>query len=138
MRTNTYAAHHQRNRWHENSLESADENIAGKFNWSLIGKFGPYGARYKGWTIASVVLMLLYTVFNLANPYLIGMAIDQFISHNDLKGLAVVGIVLIVVHVLMWQAQYWQVWTMTWAGQQILYNLTSDMFNALQKLSLSF
>ena len=93
---------------------------------------------YKGWTLASVALMLLYTVLNLANPFLIGVAIDQFIGHNDLRGLAITGIVLIIVNVLMWQAQYWQVWSMSWAGQQILYNLSSDMFTHLQSLSLSF
>jgi len=138
MKMNSYAAHRLRNRWHENSLESADENESGKFDWYITRKFAPYIARYKGWTLASVALMLLYTAFNLANPYLIGVAIDQFISHNDLRGLAIIGVVLIVVNVLMWQAQYWQVWTMSWAGQQILYHLSSDMFTHLQRLSLSF
>src|SRR5437763_15388231 len=38
----------------------------------------------------------------------------------------------------MWQAQYWQVWTMSSAGQQILYHLSSDMFAHLQRLSLRF
>jgi ABC-type multidrug transport system fused ATPase/permease subunit len=128
----------QRKRWRENSLEMADEDISGKFNWSTIRKFFPYAARYKGWTLASILLMLLYTALNLANPFLIGLAIDQFITHNDLTGLALLSIVLIVVNVLMWQAQYWQVWTMSWAGQQILYHLSSDMFAHLQRLSLSF
>ena len=133
-----FSERRQRSRWRENSLESADENISGKFNWHLVQDFGPYVARYKGWTISSIVLMLLYTVFSLANPFLIGLAIDQFIGHNDLRGLAVIGVVLIVVNVLMWQAQYWQVWTMSWAGQQILYHLSSDMFTQLQRLSLGF
>lgn len=138
LRLNTYAADRRKNRWRENSLENSDENVTGKFEWNLAGKFGPYVARYKGWTIASILLMLLYTIFSLANPYLIGLAIDQFIEHNDVHGLAVIGIILIVVNVLMWQAQYWQVWTMSWAGQQILYHLSSDMFTHLQRLSLGF
>ncbi|OLB60532.1 MAG: hypothetical protein AUH94_07460 [Ktedonobacter sp. 13_2_20CM_2_54_8] len=119
-------------------MEGADENVSKKFDWYVIKKFGPYVGRYKGWTLVSVALMLLYTVLNLANPFLIGVAIDQFIGHNDLRGLAITGIVLIIVNVLMWQAQYWQVWSMSWAGQQILYNLSSDMFTHLQSLSLSF
>jgi ATP-binding cassette, subfamily B, multidrug efflux pump len=136
MKIKAYAArsHH----WRENSLESADENVTRKFDWYIIRKFGPYIARYKGWTLASVALMLLYTLFNLANPYLIGVAIDQFISHKDLRGLAIISAILIVVNALMWQAQYWQVWTMSWAGQQILYHFSSDMFTHLQQLSLSF
>ena len=128
----------QRKHWRENSLESSDEMVSKKFDWQLIRKFGPYLARYKGWTFASIGLLLLYILFSLANPYLIGVAIDQFISHGDLKGLAIISVVLIVVNVLMWQAQYWQVWTMSWAGQQILYHLSTDMFTHLQRLSLSF
>src|SRR5581483_2722710 len=104
----------QRKLWRENSLERSDENVSRKFDWQLIRKFGPYLARYKGWTFASIGLMLLYILFSLANPYLIGVAIDQFISHGDLKGLAIISVVLIVINVLMWQAQYWQVWTMSW------------------------
>jgi ABC-type multidrug transport system fused ATPase/permease subunit len=138
MNMSSYAARRQRNRWRENSLETADENITVKFDRDIIRKFLPYLARYKGWTLTSVILMLLYTVFSLANPYLIGVAIDQFISHNDVRGLAIIGVVLIVVNILMWQAQYWQVWTMSWAGQQILYHLSSDMFTHLQRLSLGF
>ncbi len=138
MKQSSYTIHGQRNRWRENSLEGADENVSKKFDWYIIKKFGPYVGRYKGWTLVSVALMLLYTALNLANPFLIGVAIDQFISRNDLRGLAITSVVLIIVNVLMWQAQYWQVWTMSWAGQQILYNLSSDMFTHLQSLSLSF
>ncbi len=138
MKQSSYTIHGRRHRWRENSLEGADENVSKNFDWYIIQKFSPYVAHYKGWTLASVALMLLYTALNLANPFLIGVAIDQSISHNDLRGLAITGIVLIIVNILMWQAQYWQVWTMSWAGQQILYNLSSDMFTHLQRLSLSF
>jgi len=138
VRMSSYTAHRQRNRWRENSLEGADENVTQNFDWQLIGKFGPYLARYRRATLASVGLMLLYTAFSLANPYLIGVAIDQFISRSDLQGLAFIGVLLLVVNIGMWQAQYWQVWTMSWAGQQILFHLSSDMFTHLHKLSLSF
>ena len=134
----SYVTHRQRRSWNENSLEGSDEDINSKFDIKLIRQFSPYLARYKKATLASVILMLLYTVFNLANPYLIGVAIDQFITHNDIRGLSIIGVALLVVNVLMWQSQYWQVWTMSWAGQRILYHLSSDMFTHLQKLSLGF
>ncbi len=119
-------------------LERSDENINAKFDLKLMRQFLPYMARYRGATAASIVLMLLYTAFSLANPYLIGVAIDNFITHNDLKGLAIISIVLLVVNLLMWVTQYGQVWAMSWAGQQILFHLSSDMFTHLQKLALSF
>ena len=138
MKTDSYATYRQSNVWRENSLASADEDESLKFEWKLVAHFGGYLKRYRGATITSVVLMLLYNALNLANPYLVGVAIDSFISHNDLKGLALISAGLLAVNVTMWQAQYWQVWTMSWAGQQVLYHLSSDMFAHLQKLSLSF
>lgn len=134
LRTNTL----QRNRWRENSLEMADEDLEGSFNWATTKKFLPYISQYKKWTFASIALMLVYTGLNLSNPFLIGLAIDQFISQNNIEGLALLSVVLIFVNVVMWQSQYWQVWTMSWAGQQVLYHLSSDMFTHLQRLSLSF
>ena len=134
LRTNTL----QRNRWRENSLEMADEDLEGSFNWATTKKFIPYISNYKKWTGTSIALMLVYTALNLSNPFLIGLAIDQYISQNNLEGLGLLSVVLIVVNVLMWQAQYWQVWTMSWAGQRVLYHLSSDMFTHLQRLSLSF
>jgi ABC-type multidrug transport system fused ATPase/permease subunit len=119
-------------------LAAFDEDYTGGFNWRLVGRFGPYLAPYRGAALASVGLMLLYTAANLANPYLIGVAIDRFIEHHDLPGLTAISIVLLLVNVLMWQAQYWQVWTMSRTGQQMLYRLSSDMYAHLQRLSLSF
>nr|MBA2287771.1 ABC transporter ATP-binding protein [Ktedonobacteraceae bacterium] len=138
MKPESYAARRRSYTWRENSLASSDESEAKKFDWHLIADFGPYLARYRLTTLASIVLMLLYTAANLANPYLIGVAIDRFISHGDLGGLAVISVILLAVNVVMWQAQYWQIWSMSWTGQQILYHLSADMFSHLQQLSLSF
>ena len=138
MKASSYAAQRQQHYWRENSLAFADEDEALHFDWKLVKSFGPYLARYRGATLVSVLLMLVYIVLNLSNPYLIGLAIDSFITNHDLNGLAVMSVILLVLNVAMWQAQYWQVWTMSWAGQQILYHLSSDMFSHLQRLSLSF
>src|SRR5579871_6415978 len=135
---NERIASRRAHRWRENSLATSDEDIGGKFEWHLIGRFLPYLSRYKGATWLSIALMLAYTGLNLANPFLIGVAIDDFIGPHDLGGLAVISVVLLVLNVAMWQAQYWQIWTMSWAGEQILYHLSADMFAHLQKLSLHF
>jgi ABC-type multidrug transport system fused ATPase/permease subunit len=133
-----YAEERRRHYWSENSLANADEDENLDFNWEHIRLFFPYVRRYRWITLASAMLMLVYTVLNLANPYLIGVAIDSFIQVNNVAGLAFISTVLLVVNVAMWQAQYWQVWSMSWAGQQILYLLSSDMYAHLQRLSLSF
>ncbi|MBA2392675.1 MAG: ABC transporter ATP-binding protein [Ktedonobacteraceae bacterium] len=134
----SYVEHRRRATWIENSLARSDEDINAKFDWGSIRLFGPYLARYRLQVILSIVLMLIFTGLNLANPFLIGVAIDNYITNRDLHGLAIIGIILLIVNVAMWQAQYWQIWTMSWAGQQILFHVSTDMYTHLQKLSLGF
>jgi ATP-binding cassette subfamily B protein len=134
----SYAAARLRHTWRENSLARADEDETGSIRWAVVRRFWPYLRRYRGLTITSMVCMLLYTVLNLANPLLIGIAIDNFIRTGDLGGLTAISLVLLAVNVAMWQAQYWQVWTMSWVGEQMLYHLAADMFAHLQRLSLRF
>lgn len=134
----SYADYRRQHHWRENSLAHADEDESLNFNWKLVSMFFPYVNRYKTPALLSMLLMLVYIVLNLANPYLIGLAIDRFITNHDLAGLAVISAIFLLVNVAMWQAQYWQVWTMSWAGQQILFLLSADMFTHLQRLSLSF
>jgi ATP-binding cassette subfamily B protein len=104
----------------------------------VVRRFWPYLRRYRGLTLASLACMLFYTALNLANPLLIGIAIDNFIRAGSLGGLTTISLVLLAVNVAMWQAQYWQVWTMSWVGEQMLYHLAADMFAHLQRLSLRF
>ncbi|HEY7349080.1 MAG TPA: ABC transporter ATP-binding protein [Ktedonobacterales bacterium] len=138
MKATSYAEYRRSHRWRENSLASDDEDIYGKFDLQLIRRFGPYLARYRAASIASVILMLLYTGLNVAYPFLIGVAIDDFISRSNLGGLAIASAGLVALNIVMWLAQYWQVWSMSWVGEQVLYHLSSDMFAHLQRLSLSF
>lgn len=138
MTSSTYVTSRREKRWSENSLATADEDMSGRFDWRLITRFLPYLSRYKSATWLSVVLMLVYTGLNLANPFLIGVAIDNFIGPQNLQGLALISVLLLILNIAMWQAQYWQIWMMSWVGEQVLYQLSADMFTHLQWLSLAF
>jgi ABC-type multidrug transport system fused ATPase/permease subunit len=139
-RSESYVAYRRRSAVRESDLAGLDEDESASFSWDLIKRFGPYIAPYRGAAIASAVLMVVSTLANLVTPLLIGNVINLVQSGrlrgvNDLTG---IGLLLLFANVVAWQAQYWQVWTMSWAGQQMLYKLSSDMFAHLQRLSLSF
>ncbi len=120
-------------------LAAMDEDErSGGFRWGLVKRFGPYVAPYKWRVIASACLMVVYTLSSLASPYLIGRAIDAIRQTHDLGSLTVISLLLLAANVIAWQAQFWQTWTMSWAGQQALYRLSSDMYRHIQALSLSF
>jgi ABC-type multidrug transport system fused ATPase/permease subunit len=121
-----------------NVLARMDEEETGQLTWDLVRGFAPYARPYGLAAGASCLLMLLFTAANLANPYLIGLAIDRYITHGDVNGLGLICLALLVASVVQWLAQYWQMWTMSWAGQGMLYALSAEMFAHLQRLSLSF
>ena len=66
------------------------------FDWKLVRHIlslicvGYKSAR----DLAALILMLLYTVFNLANPYLIGRGHRSFITRQDLHGLGVMSAIV--------------------------------------------
>ena len=74
-RAANYAAYRRGHTWIENSLAYADEDENLDFDWKLVGMFVPYVKRYKLPAILSLVLMVVYTILNVINPWLISLAI---------------------------------------------------------------
>ncbi|GCF11876.1 ABC transporter ATP-binding protein [Dictyobacter arantiisoli] len=134
----SYAEYKRSHTWIENSLAHSDEDEAVSFDRKLITMFFPYLKQFKDLSILSLVLMVVYTLLNIANPLVIGLAIDDYITRGNMSGLAVISGIFLLMNIAMWLAQYWQVWTMSYAGQHALYLLSADMFKHLQRLSLSF
>jgi ATP-binding cassette subfamily B protein len=83
-------------------------------------------------------LVLLYTLLGLVGPYLMGVAIDRFIAGRDPAGLARTALLMLAVYVLYNVFQAAAGWVMARVSQQALRNLRRDLFEHLQRLSLSF
>jgi ATP-binding cassette, subfamily B, multidrug efflux pump len=83
-------------------------------------------------------MVLIYTLLGLVGPYLMGVAIDQFIATKDAVGLARIAILMLIVYLLNNLFQFVANWVMASVSQRALKQLRTDLFGHLQKLSLSF
>ena len=83
-------------------------------------------------------LLILGTLLQLAGPYLIGRAIDQFIAAGDRAGLTRTMLLLLGVYLGSWATTYGQFRSMVVVGNKVLYELRSDIFDRIQTLSLKF
>jgi ATP-binding cassette subfamily B multidrug efflux pump len=83
-------------------------------------------------------LLILGTLAQLAAPYLIGRAIDEFIGARDQHGLAAMMLLLLGTYLGAWAASYGQFYLMTVIGNQVLYKLRTHIFDRTQTLSLAF
>ena len=97
-----------------------------------------YLSPYK-YALALVLLFVLfYILLGLTEPYLIGRAIDQYISTKQIDGLSTLALVLLTVYIFDNAFQAASAWTMARISQDALRRLRRDLFEHLQKLSIAF
>jgi len=84
------------------------------------------------------VAMVASTAFNLAVPFLIGRAVDQYIVPGNFRGVLGTAAVLFGVFIAAFVAAYLQTEVMGRVAQRMLYKLRGSIFNKLQELPISF
>ena len=85
-----------------------------------------------------VFFVILYTLLGLAGPYLMGQAIDKFISGGDVAGLVHLSILMLAAYLLSNGFNVVANWMMASISQKALKNLRRDLFSHLQQLSMNF
>jgi ABC-type multidrug transport system fused ATPase/permease subunit len=101
-------------------------------------RLGVYLKPYWPQLLVVAALLVLGTLLQLAAPYLIGRAVDEFIVASDRGGLAVTMLLLLGTYVGSWATTYGQFYTMTIVGNNVLYQLRTEIFERAQSLSLRF
>src|SRR3954468_19702040 len=75
---------------------------------------------------------------SLAQPYLMKVAIDQFIARGDVSGLDRIAVIFTAILVLGFIAEYVQTWTMQLTGQRIMFDMRMSIYGHLQTLDLQY
>ncbi|MCB0211270.1 MAG: ABC transporter ATP-binding protein [Anaerolineae bacterium] len=98
----------------------------------------PYLKPFK-FTLALVFgCVILYTGLGLVGPYLLGVAIDHFITPQQATGLAQIAGWMLAAYLLSNLFQVIAGWMMATVSQRALKQVRGDLFGHLQKLPLSF
>jgi len=105
---------------------------------SALTRLLPYLRPFKVGMVLVIVFVLIYTVLGLIGPYLMGVAIDRFISTKQVDGLATLAFWMLVVYLLNNLFQAVAGWIMAGISQRALKQVRKDLFKHLQTLSLSF
>jgi len=87
---------------------------------------------------AAIGLMLISSALTLAAPYLIKVAIDQYIAQSDVVGLTGIGVLLAGIFIGTYATSAALQYLLSWVGQQVLATLRAQLFRRLQALSLGY
>jgi ABC-type multidrug transport system fused ATPase/permease subunit len=94
----------------------------------------PYWRRM----LVAIALTLVVTALALLIPYLIKVAIDQYITAGNIDGLGRIAIVIAGSYLALYGTTAVQQYLLGWVSQRVLADLRENLFRHLQALSLSY
>ncbi len=100
----------------------------------LLGYFRPYSTL----VIIAFIATMIFTATVVALPMIVAWVINAFIHTGDLSGLNVAVGLFLVVAVAQFLSSYLNMRLMALAGQNVLRTLRVELFNHIQRLSMSF
>ncbi|AIQ51790.1 ABC transporter ATP-binding protein [Paenibacillus sp. FSL R7-0331] len=120
-----------------------DDQIDKAFDWRQFTRLFGYMKPYAKQMLPLVsVLMILGTVTKLTVPFLTSMAIDKAIAPKEgspsLTLLYILTASVIVLYLIQWIAGVYRIKYTNVIGQRVIYDLRSDLFRHIQKLSFNF
>ena len=125
--------------FHGVSRGHPDEEVFGDvYDQRVVARLLPYILPYKVLALLAVVAMLIYTGTQVAVPWVIKIAIDEYVFLKDFEGLTWMFALFIGISLVNWLVNYVQQYSMEKVGQGVLFNLRADMFGHVQKQSMGF
>ncbi len=119
--------------------EALDDEAKEKpFNYGYFKRMLRYLAPYKQQLWVVGVFVLLGTVANLLEPYIIAQIIDRGVIGKDVPLIVVMIGVLLVFRVIAWAAAYARINRINQLSQGVLHDMRSELFLHINKLSLRF
>jgi ATP-binding cassette subfamily B protein len=119
--------------------EGQREDALGKtYDATLLRRLWRYVRPYRAQFMLSLICLPLTSAFLLAQPYILKLAVDQFIAHHDTQGLAKTGLLFLGALVGEFVFFYLQYHATMSVAQHSLSDLRIELFNHLQKLPASF
>jgi ATP-binding cassette, subfamily B, multidrug efflux pump len=98
----------------------------------------PYLYPYKRILVVVMLFVILSTLLGLLGPYLMGVAIDQFIATFNVAGLAKIAVWMLIVFLAGNGLEALSNWLMAGVSQKALKEVRRQLFGHLQKLPLKF
>ncbi|MCF0146882.1 MAG: ABC transporter ATP-binding protein [Clostridium sp.] len=115
-----------------------DEELEAGFNLDYLKRLLKYMKPYKTKITASVILMLISSSLALLGPVIIKLALDNFIPNKDIKNLALISVLYIMIFIAIAIIMKHRMQTMGNVGQNILVDMRYDLFKNLQYVPFNY
>ncbi len=97
-----------------------------------------YLKRHKIKLSVAIISMVIMTLASLAGPFLIKIAVDEYIMVGDLEGLTLIFALMVGAYGAHWLFSYFQTYISNWIGHTIVGDIREDLYEHLQDLPIDF
>jgi ATP-binding cassette subfamily B protein len=112
-----------------------EEDKLGKaYDSVLMRRLLGYLTPYRGYVVLALVLLLIGAAFSLAGPYLVKIAIDEFITFSDYEGLKGIALIYLAFLIIQFFTDGGQSYIMEWIGQHAMFDLRKKLFAHVQSM----
>ena len=112
--------------------------VRAKDTRGTLGRLWGYLKRHGRALALAAGLVVVTSILGLAGPFLLGYAIDSFLSVGDLGGLARTALLMLSIYVVNAAALWLQNYVMAGVSQRTVQNLRDELFAKLHTLSLRY
>ena len=121
------------------SSQNNDDEVLGKaYDSKLMKRLLSFVKPYKKYVVAAILMNIVVAALGPLRPYLIKIAIDDYIVNKNYDGLLIISSVLLFALIFQAIIQYFLTYYTQLMGQNIIYDLRVKLFAHVQKLSLKY
>ncbi len=116
-----------------------EEDKLGKgYDSKLMSRLLQYLKPYRKYVALAITLLVISSAFGLAGPYLVKIAIDNYIAASDFGGLQQIALIYMLFLFVQFFTDYGQLYIMEWIGQHAMFDLRRQLFAHVQSMHLQF
>jgi ATP-binding cassette subfamily B protein len=116
-----------------------DEDVVGKaYDARLMRRLLHYLRPYSLSAALALVAIISNSVLQLAQPYLMKLAIDRFIPAGDMGGVNRIALWYFLILIGGFVLEFTQTWLLQNTGQRIMFDMRMEIYAHLQRLDLRF
>src|SRR6185503_20415848 len=116
-----------------------EEEVLGKaYDAKLMRRLLRYLRPYKPQVAVALAAIISGSVLQLAQPYLMKLAIDRYIATQDFLGIDRIAMAYFAILIASFVLEYVQTWMLQMTGQRIMYDMRLQIYEHLQRIDLQF
>jgi ATP-binding cassette, subfamily B, multidrug efflux pump len=116
-----------------------EEEVLGKaYDGVLMRRLLAYLRPYKAQVALALGAIITSSLLQLAQPYLMKIAIDRYIAAGDFAGLDRIAAAFLGILIASFGLEFLQTWTLLMTGQRIMFDMRLQIYRHLQGLDVQF